>query len=142
MKRKFRFFNIEWNKLITQHLKISRVIDMIFSEITMFYYSIFCWRKKPLFILNDVRTYTYHKNTSAIAFYMMLIHALVLESVGFHFLLHSWNPTVSIILLLFNIYTLIFILAEIQVIQLCPFMITNRHLYSAGWNHAEINDPN
>ena len=60
---------------------------------------------------------------------MMLIHALVLESVGFHFLLHSWNLTVSIILLLFNIYTLIFILAEIQVIRLCPFMITNRHLY-------------
>ena len=114
---------------LTHHLKPSRVLDMILSEIPMLYYSFFSWRKKPLSILSDVHTYTYHKNTSAIAFYMMLIHALVLESVGFHFLLHSWNETASITLLLFNIYTLIFILAEMHVIRLCPFMITNRCLY-------------
>ena len=122
-------FQYRMEQTLTQHLKPSRVLDMIFSEITMFYYSFFSWRKKPLSSLSNVQTYTYHKNTSAIAFYMMLIHALVLESVGFHFLLHSWNATVAIILLLFNIYTLLFILAEIQVIRLCPFMITNEHLY-------------
>ena len=122
-------FQYRMEQIITQHLKPSRILDMILSEITMFYYSFFSWRKKPLSVLSDVRTYTFHQNTSTIAFYMMLIHALVLESVGFHFLLNSWNEAVSIILLLFNIYTLLFILAEIQVIRLCPFIITNRHLY-------------
>jgi len=122
-------FQYRMEQIITQHLKPSRVLDMISSEISIFYYSIYSWRKKPLFILNDARAYSYHKNTSAIAFYMMLIHALVLESVGFHFLLHSWNPIISVLALILNSYTLLFILAEIQVIRLCPFIITNRHLY-------------
>ena len=95
----------------------------------MFYYSFFSWWKKPLPSLNDAQTYTNHKNTSAVAFYMMLIHALVLESVGFHFLLHSWNATFAIIVLILNVYTLLCFLAEIQAIRLCPFMITNEHLY-------------
>ena len=108
-------------EILTHHLKPSRLLDMISSEITIFYYSILSWWKKPLSILNDAQTYSYHKNTSAIAFYMMLIHALVLESVGFHFLLHSWNATFAIIVLILNVYTLLFILAEIQVDSIMPF---------------------
>jgi len=109
-----------------QHMESSRMRDIFFSEMTMYYYSMFSWRKKPL---TDERNYTYHKKTGAIALYVMLIHALVLESVGFHFLLHSWNPTVAIIALVLNVYTLFFFLAEIQAIRLCPIIVTDRHLY-------------
>ncbi len=110
-----------------QHLKPSRVQDIFFSDMTMFYYSLFSWRKKPM--LPDERMYTYHKKTGTITLYVMLIHALVLESIGFHFLLHSWNPIVSIIALVLNVYTLLFFIAEIQAIRHCPIMITDRHLY-------------
>ncbi|MFK9091476.1 hypothetical protein [Bacillus salipaludis] len=109
-----------------QHMEPTRMRDIFFSEMTMYYYSLFSWRKKPL--VND-QTYTYHQKTSAIALYIMLIHALVLESIGFHFLLHSWNPTVAIIALVFNVYTLLFFLAEIQAIRLCPIRMTDQHLY-------------
>ncbi|EKN66502.1 hypothetical protein BABA_15372 [Neobacillus bataviensis LMG 21833] len=111
-----------WN----QHMKPSRMRDIFFSEMTMYYYSLFSWRQKPL---SGERNFTYHKKTCAIALYIMLIHALVLESVGFHFLLHSWNPTVAIIALALNSYTLLFFIAEIQAIRLCPMIITDRHLY-------------
>lgn len=112
-----------------QHLKRSRVQDFFFSDMIMFYYSLFSWRKKPVFSLPDDSMYTFHKKTGAIALYVMLIHALVLESVGFHFLLHSWNPLVAIIVLILNVYTLLFFIAEIQVIRHCPIMITDNHLY-------------
>ncbi|MBO0961002.1 hypothetical protein J1P26_14975 [Neobacillus sp. MM2021_6] len=111
-----------WN----QQMRPTRVRDIFFSEMTMVYYSIFSWRKKPI---SGERSFTYHKKTGAIALYIMLIHALVLESVGFHFLLHSWNPTVAIIALGLNIYTLLFFVAEIQAIRLCPMIITDTHLY-------------
>ncbi|QCJ44803.1 hypothetical protein FAY30_24585 [Bacillus sp. S3] len=111
-----------WN----QHLESSRMREILFSEMAMYYYSLFSWRKKPV---NDAQTFTYHKKTGAIAVYVMLIHAIVLESVGFHFLLHSWNPTVAIIALVLNLYTLFFFVAEIQAIRLCPIRITDQHVY-------------
>ena len=122
-------FSYRMEQALTHHFRPSRLLDIISSELTMFYYSFLSWWKKPLPILNDAQTYSNHKNTSAVAFYMMLIHALVLESVGFHFLLHSWNATFAIIVLILNVYTLLYFLAEIQAIRLCPFMITNEHLY-------------
>jgi len=112
-----------------QHMESSRMRDIFFSEMTMYYYSLFSWRKKPLSRENDEQNYTYHKKTGAIALYVMMIHALVLESIGFHFLLHSWNATVAIIALVINVYTLFFFLAEIQAIRLCPIMITDRYLH-------------
>ena len=119
-------------QVLAHHLKQSRFLDIILSELSMFYYSLFSWRKKPLSILNDKRAFSYYKNTSTVAFYIMLIHALVLESVGFHFLLHSWNATFAIIALILNVYTLMYFLAEIQAIRLCPFIITNQP-YTCRW---------
>ncbi|MBV7505260.1 hypothetical protein KW850_08325 [Bacillus sp. sid0103] len=110
-----------------QHLKPSRVQEIFFTDMTMYYYSLFSWRKKPM--LPDERMYTCHKKTGTITLYVMLIHALVLESVGFHFLLHSWSPLISIIVLVLNVITLLFFLAEIQAIRHCPIIITDSYLY-------------
>jgi hypothetical protein len=119
-------FPYRLEQAFTRHLKPNRFLGIIFSEITMFYYSLFSWRKKPL---HEGLVFTSHKKTSAIAVYVMLIHALILESVGFHFLLHSWNEIVAIIALVLNLYTLLIFLAEIQAIRLAPFIITNQQLY-------------
>ncbi|WP_026568284.1 hypothetical protein [Bacillus sp. UNC41MFS5] len=120
-------FSYRMEQAWDQHLKSSRVQEIFFSDVKMYYYSLFSWRRKPTIL--DERMYTYHKKTGTITLYVMLIHALVLESVGFHFLLHSWSPLVAIIALVLNVYTLLFFLAEIQAIRHCPIMITDRHLY-------------
>lgn len=122
----FSTFPYRLEQAFTRYLKPNRFLEIISSEITMFYYSLFSWRKKPL---QSGLVFTSHKKTSAIAVYVMLIHALILESVGFHFLLHSWNEIVAIIALVLNLYTLLIFLAEIQAIRLTPFIITNQHLY-------------
>ena len=124
--KKLSTFEIRMEQAWNQHLKPSRMREIFFSEITMYYYSLFSWGKKPL---SEEHTFTYHKKTGVIALYVMLIHAMVLESVGLHFLLHSWNPTVAIIALGLNIYTLLFFVAEIQAIRLCPMIITDRHVH-------------
>ncbi|MEH7074298.1 hypothetical protein [Neobacillus drentensis] len=110
-----------------QHLKPSRAQEFFFSDVTMFYYSLFSWRKKPW--PSDDWRYSFHKKTGAITLYIMLIHAVVLESLGFHFLLHSWSELVAIIVLILNVYTLLFFLGEIQAIRHCPIMITDKYLY-------------
>ncbi|WHY66895.1 hypothetical protein [Neobacillus sp. SuZ13] len=123
----FPTFTYRMKKAWDQNLKPTRVQEIFFTDVKMYYYSLFSWRRKPATL--DKRMYTYHKKTGTITLYVMLIHALVLESVGFHFLLHSWSPLVAIIALVLNVYTLLFFLAEIQAIRHCPIMITDWHLY-------------
>lgn len=118
-------FQYRLSLAINQHLPSFRITAIIASEIAIFYYSLFSWRKKPL---SSSHAFTYHQKTSVITLYVMLIHTLVLESIGLHFLLHSWEPTIAIIVLILNLYTILFFLAEIQAIRLCPFIITRDHL--------------
>ncbi|NHM29406.1 hypothetical protein [Neobacillus terrae] len=58
----------------------------------------------------------------------MLIHAMAIETIGLHYFLHQWNPIASSILLIFNIYGILFFLAEIQAIRLSPFLVTEDEL--------------
>lgn len=119
-------FPYRMEQALTHHVKTNRFIEIVSSEMSMFYYSFFSWRKKQII---DGHVYTFHKKTSAVALHLMLIHALVLESVGLHFFLHNWSPTIAFIVLILNGYTVLLFLAEIQAIRLVPFMITDQSLY-------------
>jgi hypothetical protein len=57
---------------LTHYVKPNRFIEIVSSEITMFYYSLLSWRKKPGI---DGQVFTFHKKTSAVALYIMMIHA-------------------------------------------------------------------
>jgi len=122
------FFHYRLDKALIGHMKSSRAIEIIKSEVTMFFYSLFSWRKHTSDSINGT-VFTYHKNSSVIAFYIMIIHAIVIESIGFHFLLHSWNAIVAIIALILNIYAIFLFIGEVQAIRLCPFVITNKNLH-------------
>ena len=59
----------------------------------------------------------------------MLIHAIVIETIGLHWWLHEKSLVLSIILLVFNIYSVFFIIADIQITRLHPMEIKNGKLY-------------
>ncbi|MDG4656326.1 hypothetical protein P6P90_03175 [Ectobacillus antri] len=108
------------------HLKSSRILDVYYAELAMVYYSLFSWRKA---VSPAPLQFTYHQKTSMIALYVMLIHAMVIETVGLHFILHSISPVLSIVTLVLNVYTVLFFLAHIQATRLCPFTITQHTLH-------------
>ncbi|SFI80275.1 MULTISPECIES: hypothetical protein [unclassified Bacillus (in: firmicutes)] len=101
------------------------VANVLLSECKLLYYALFSWRKK---VHAGSDMFTYHKKTGSIAFYIMLIHATLIESIGFHYFLHQWNPIVAWVLLILNIYATLFFLAEIQAIRLCPYVVTDKEL--------------
>ena len=88
------------------------IIKVLSSELLVFYYAFASWKKKPM---DGV---SLHQNSSYVAFQVMILHAIVLESLGFHWWLHSKATIVSIILLLLNVYGFIFILADLQAMRL------------------------
>ena len=72
--------------------------------------------------------FTLHKKTSIVAFYVMLIHAIVIETIGIHWWLHGKSMILSIVLLLLNVYSLIYIIADIQTVRLNPLKMNERQL--------------
>lgn len=106
----------------TKHHFILRLLTM---EWLVFYYGLLSYKTKTP---NHAGTFTLHMKSSAIALHIMLIHALVIETIGIHWFLHSMYPVVSWVLLVFNVYGLIYILADIQITRLAPLEIKDDHL--------------
>ncbi|MFI8575618.1 hypothetical protein ACIGEL_07880 [Rossellomorea aquimaris] len=109
-------------KKVTSHI----LIRMLSSEVLMVYYALFSWRRKPT--VHDGAVTMHHK-TSAVAMNIMLIHAVVIETIGIHWWLHSKLPILSFILLILNVYTVLLFIAEIQITRLHPLEVKNGHLY-------------
>jgi hypothetical protein len=115
------YFRHNFSKSVEKHLPRNRVMSLWTTEFSLFYYALFSWGKKVR--VNEGRVYSYHQKTSAIAVYIMLIHATLIETLGLHYFLHQWNPILSFVLLFLNVYGILFFLAEIQAIRLAPFLL-------------------
>lgn len=111
------------------------LIRIIVSEFLMFYYAIFTWKKKAPSHPNII---TLHKKTSYIAFNVMIIHAIIIETIGLHWWLHDKSILLSFVLLVFNIYSVFYFLADIQVTRLHPAEIKNGNLYVTQGLSARI----
>ncbi|KON88443.1 hypothetical protein AF332_17580 [Sporosarcina globispora] len=109
-----------------KHLPNNRIGSVLVTEFAMFNYALFSWKKNTS--INQGESFTYHRNTSVNAVYIMLIHAIAIESIGLHYWLHSWNALVAYIVLIVNIYGVLYFLAEINATRLTPFVITDSHL--------------
>lgn len=126
LARQNSFFLFNIRKAVETNLPNNNAIKIFVTEFSMFHYALFSWKKKTQ--IDHGKAFTYHKKTSVNAVYIMIIHAIAIESIGLHYFLHSWNPIVSYILLILNIYGILFMLAELQATRLTPFLLTEEHL--------------
>lgn len=108
---------------IERRVKQHVIIQAICSEMLMLYYALASW-KMP--IRDGI---TMHKKTSFVALQIMMIHAIIIETIGIHYWLHGYAPIVSIILLVLNIYSIFFFLGDLQAVRLNPIYMTERTLY-------------
>jgi len=109
-------------KVVTKNI----LIRVLMSEFLMIYYAFFTWKKKAP---HHEGVVTMHKKNSAVAFHLMLIHAILIETIGLHWWLHDKSTVLSIILLILNIYSVIFFMAEIQIMKLHPMEVKNGKMY-------------
>lgn len=117
-------FNVK--KAAESHFPNNRLGTVLITELVMFKYALFSWKKKLSIKNGDC--FTYHQKTSVNAVYIMLIHAIAIESIGLHYWLHSWNAIVAYLILLANIYGILYFLAEINATRLTPFVLSDSHL--------------
>jgi|SRR5690625_30540 len=115
-----------FSDVIEKQVSSKLIIKIICTEILMFYYAFGSWGKK---LTERENTFTLHKNSSLIALYMMAIHSILLETIAVHWWLHSKFPVISIILLILNVYSIIFLLGNMQAIRHNPIQIVDGKVY-------------
>ncbi|RST77542.1 beta-carotene 15,15'-monooxygenase [Siminovitchia acidinfaciens] len=102
------------------------LLQVLASEFLMFYYAFASWKKQPP---SGGAYFSLHKNSSLIAFYVMLIHAIVIETAAVHWMIHEMSVVFSVITLLLNIYTVIFFIGDIQSIRLNPLFVQREKIF-------------
>ncbi|MES5939110.1 MULTISPECIES: hypothetical protein [unclassified Bacillus cereus group] len=120
-KSEYSSFSYAIDAAFDATMKRSKLVDIIVTECKLIYYAFLSWREK---VPKGEYVYSYHKKTGAIGVYIMMIHATLIESIGFHYLLHQWNPVVAWILLILNVYAMFYFLAEIQAMRKNPIIVT------------------
>ncbi|MGM9922421.1 MAG: beta-carotene 15,15'-monooxygenase [Bhargavaea sp.] len=122
---------------VDSHIRSHPIVHAFCSEMLMFYYAFGAWKKKPL-LTED--TFTLHRKTSHMAMQLMLIHAIIIETIGIHWWLHEKSLVLSIILLILNVYSVIYLIGDMQAVRLSPAVFGRDTLYlSLGMaNRMEI----
>ncbi|MFF2175573.1 beta-carotene 15,15'-monooxygenase [Lysinibacillus sp. NPDC058147] len=110
-------------KAVEKHAPKHPIIQVFCADFVVFYYAFASWKRK------EQPGLTLHKNSSYIAFIIMLIHGTVIETIGIHWWLHEKSIVLSILLLILNVYTVLFFIADMQAIRLNPVHVTSDKLY-------------
>ncbi|KAB2460003.1 hypothetical protein F8160_25410 [Bacillus sp. CH126_4D] len=119
-KREYSSFSYAIDAAFDATMNRNKLVNIIVTECKLIYYAFLSWRVK---IPEGESVYSYHKKTGAIGVYIMIIHATLIESIGFHYLLHQWNPVIAWILLILNVYAMFYFLAEIQAMRKNPIIV-------------------
>ncbi|XKO53861.1 beta-carotene 15,15'-monooxygenase [Lysinibacillus fusiformis] len=112
-----------FSKAVEKQFPQHPVIQMICSDLLVLYYGVASWKRQ------ERLGFTLHKNSSYIAFQLMIIHGIAIETIGIHWWLHEKSMILSIVLLILNIYLVIFLIADMQAIRLNPIYVTDETIY-------------
>ncbi|MGE7692684.1 beta-carotene 15,15'-monooxygenase [Lysinibacillus sp. NPDC094177] len=110
-------------RAVEKHAPKHPIIQMLCADFLVFYYALASWKRK------ERPGLTLHKNSSYIAFIIMLIHGIAIETIGIHWWLHEKSMVLSILLLIFNVYSVLFFIADMQAIRFNPVYVTTDKLY-------------
>lgn len=96
-----------------------RLSSFAATEIAMFYYLFFDWKKRRL----KDNEFTVYKENGLISILFGIVLVLVIETVGLHMLLVGWNTVVAWILTVISIYTTLQLLSLIKSLSKRPVIV-------------------
>jgi hypothetical protein len=129
-------FSFRFKKL-NQYQNMLRFLS---TDLAVFYYVFFSWRKNKSVSKQSVDRFTYHLNGEYLGIFIMLIHALTIEIIAVHLLVMQYSHLLAWIVTLFDIYALMFIIADYQAIRQSPIIMDNKaiHIQKGLRFHAAI----
>lgn len=105
--------------------KLSR---FILSEFSIFYYVFASPARTAGPSTENGQRFAYRQNSGYTGIYFMVLHALVLEGIGVHFLLQMWSGTAAIIHAALSVYGIIYLTGDYRALGQRPILITGGQL--------------
>jgi len=94
------------------------------TEISVFYYGLFYWKRRKL----AENEFSYHKESTALSLFFVLIFIIAIEVVPVHILLEKWNSLAAWILTILSIYSGLQIFGYAKSLMKRPIAIENNDL--------------
>lgn len=98
------------------------VLGAILTELSVFYYSIVGWFRKPTLIENE-KVYSYHKTSQIKTIVIVFSILITLEGILFHFLIQLWSDVAAWIFTILNIYALLYLIGLYNSVRFLPHII-------------------
>lgn len=115
-----------------------KLIDFLVYDFTIFYYAFFVWKKKWENKAGS-HVFTIHTKSGYFGLFIMLVHAMVIEVIGIHFLIaHFWGHTAAWIITILDLYALLWIVADYQAVRLSPIVLKDNKLFAQVGIRREI----
>ena len=102
------------------------VLETVLTEISVFYYGILVWFKKPNIKENEV--FTYHKTSQIKTIVIVFSILIAIEGVLFHFLIQLWSDIAAWIFTVLNIYALFYMVGLYNSARFLPHVINRDKL--------------
>jgi len=94
---------------------------ILLSEISMYAYLFSL--KASLPELGRENSFSYHEKSGYLGIMIMLIHTLLFEGIGMHFLLMQWSPAIAWIGAVLNLYSMLYMIADYKATKRTPILV-------------------
>ncbi|MRX73860.1 hypothetical protein GJU40_17085 [Bacillus lacus] len=119
-RKTFYFFTASFQKACEQTFGTWVVSRLLATDLSVWYYSMFAWRKSLSTIPGTYR-FSYHKETGYLAFVLMLAHALAIEIIGVHMMVaYAYNSALAWLVTVFDLFFLAALIADYRAMMLSP----------------------
>lgn len=102
------------------------VLEIVLTELSVFYYGILVWFQKPNIKENEV--FTYHKTSQIKTIVIVFSIFIAIEGVLFHFLIQLWSDIAAWIFTGLNIYALFYMVGLYNSTRFLPHVINRDKL--------------
>lgn len=108
--------------------KFKFVLEVLATDIAVMYYGLFSWKNKNnITHKNNIRAFTFHKDSEYLSVFIMIVHAMTVEVIAVHLLVAYYiNPTVAWIFTILDIHILLLIISDYQAIRLSPVVLDSK----------------
>ena len=96
-----------------------KVVHPFASEIAVFYYGFFHWKKRKL----KMGEFSYHRNTGTQALLAVLIFIIAIETVVLHVLIARWNEIAALVLSILSVYSALQVFGIIKSLGKRPIVV-------------------
>jgi len=102
------------------------VLEIVLAEMSVFYYSLIVWFKKPQ--LTELKFFTYHKDSQIKMMVIVFTILIIVETVGLHFLLRIWSDLLAWVSVVLNIYGILYMIAFKNSVRYLPHLLNDQYL--------------